>query len=40
MDKISSCPHKDQCCPKCNYGKIRYTKKADDINPKDIGTES
>lgn len=29
--KISSCPHKPDCCPNSDYGKIRYIKETDDI---------
>lgn len=31
MGKISACPHKQDCCPNSEYGKIRYTKSKDDI---------
>lgn len=31
LGKISSCPHKAECCPDSDYGKIRYIKELDDI---------
>lgn len=31
LGKISSCPHKQECCPVSTYGKIRYIKDSDDI---------
>ena len=29
--KISSCSHKQECCPNSDYGKVRYIKDKDDI---------